>query len=64
MEVIVRIAEEKYLKPQLEKNMTDATKRILEECCVPEFKKYSAQGWRDDQYWNEKCDDCLKHYKV
>lgn len=41
MEVIVRIAEEKFLKPGIEKNMGDSTKKILDDHVIPEFNKYS-----------------------
>ena len=28
-----------------------------------EFQKYNSQEWRDNYYWNELNDDCLKFYK-
>ncbi len=64
MEVVVRIAEEKYLKSGIVTNMVDATQRIMDDHIIPEFSKYNAQHWRDTIYWTEKCDDALKFYKV
>lgn len=63
MEVFVRIAEEKFLKQGLAQNMAEATQKMLDEHLLQEINKYSAQSWRDNVYWNEKCDDCLKFYK-
>ena len=63
MEVLVRIAEEKYIKNNVEDNYTGAVKALINDHCLPYFKQFDAQKWRDDRYWNEECDDVLKYYR-
>lgn len=64
MEVIVRVSEEKYLKSGTVSTIVEATQKIINENCKPLFEKYNQQKWRNEVYWNEPCDECLKYYKV
>ena len=66
MELIVRIAEEKYInKYQKTKNYFEAVEMLWEDNLIAEFSnlKYDTQIWRNERYFNEDCDYCLKHYK-
>ena len=63
MEVIVRISEEKYLKSNICPNLVDSVQKIINENTSIEYNKYNAQQWRDNTYWVEKNDECLKFYK-
>lgn len=63
MEVIVRIAEERYIKSGVAQNFSEAIEIALRDNFMPIFNKYNAQIWRDEKYWCESCDDALKFYK-
>ena len=66
MELIVRIAEEKYInKYQKTKNYFEAVEMLWEDNLIAEFSnlKYDTQIWRNERYFNEDCDYCLKNYK-
>lgn len=36
---------------------------IWEEHLESLFTTFNPQIWREERYWNEDCDYCLKHYK-
>ncbi|KAL4456118.1 hypothetical protein ABPG74_014079 [Tetrahymena malaccensis] len=65
MEVLVRIAEEKYiLKYKTTNNYFEAVKMFWDEHLAQEINsQYNLQTWRNERYWNEECDTCLKNYK-
>jgi hypothetical protein len=46
MECLFRIAEEKYVKSQTAPDYTGAISMLLDNHCVPYFKKYDSQKWR------------------
>ncbi|CAD8171615.1 unnamed protein product [Paramecium pentaurelia] len=62
MEFLVRVSEDKYLKTKVANNMLEATKMILEQC-KSYMSTFDAQKWRNERYFNEQCDDCLKFFK-
>lgn len=62
MEFLVRVSEDKYLKTKAANNMLEATKMILEQC-KPYMSQFDAQKWRNERYFNEQCDDCLKFFR-
>lgn len=64
MEVMVRIAEERYIKSGQAQNFAEAVEISLRDNFMPIFNKYNAQIWRDEKYWCESCDDALKFYKI
>ncbi|KAL4510557.1 hypothetical protein ABPG72_004711 [Tetrahymena utriculariae] len=64
MEVLVRIAEEKYiLKSKKSATYFEAITQMWNEHLEKEFTSHSPHTWREQRYWNEECDDCLKNYK-
>ena len=65
MECLIRIADEKYCKKgaALFETHLEAIQTLLNDSCDPFFKKFDQQKWREDNYWNEECDDVLKCYK-
>ncbi|CAD8165096.1 unnamed protein product [Paramecium pentaurelia] len=63
MEFLVRVSDDKYLKQKQANNMVDSVQMILDQC-RPIMQQYNAQKWRDERYFNEQCDDCLKYYKT
>lgn len=63
MEVLVRIAEEKYIKNNVEEAYEGAVKALISDHCLPYFKQFDSQKWRNDRYWKEECDDVLKYYR-
>lgn len=52
MEVLTRIAEEKYVKSKLCSSLTDAIRRLLENHCLEKFVKcYDfIVTWREKKY--------------
>lgn len=63
MEVMVRIAEERYIKSGQAQTFAEATEICIRDNLMPIYSKYNAQIWRDEKYWCEACDDALKFYK-
>ena len=63
MEVLVRIADEKYLKYKIVENLFEAVKLFKEKNFGPYLDQYDSQRWRDTVYWKEENDICLKFYK-
>lgn len=70
MELLVRLANEKYIdKLKLTQNMFEALKMLwsehLDAVMGEKGNKYYdyQQKWREENYFNEECDYCLKHYK-
>ena len=64
MEVMVRIAEERYIKSGQAQTFAEAMEICIKDNLMPIYTKYNAQIWRDEKYWNEPCDDALKFYKM
>ncbi|CAD8099201.1 unnamed protein product [Paramecium primaurelia] len=62
MEFLVRVADDKYFKQKQANSMLESVQMILQQC-RPVMEQYNAQKWRDDRYFNEQCDDCLKYFK-
>ncbi|EGR32874.1 leucine rich repeat protein [Ichthyophthirius multifiliis] len=66
MEILIRIAEEKYiLKQKKAQSYLQALQFLWEEHLFQELsnESYNPQIWRNQRYWNEECDTCLKFYK-
>ena len=63
MEVMVRIAEERYIKGGVTQTFAEAMEICIRDNLQPIYSKYDAQLWRDEKYWCESCDDALKYYK-
>jgi NLR family CARD domain-containing protein 3 len=62
MEVMVRIAEKRYKSSTV--SFSEAVEIMIRDNLLPIYTKYTvAQKWREEKYWNEKCDDVLKAYK-
>jgi hypothetical protein len=60
MEIIVRLAREKYHMPGLEKNLTASLQRLLTECI---FAHYSCEPWqefREAELYNLEVNDLLE----
>jgi len=62
MEIIVRLASDRYLRHGLEKNIVDATKKVLVNHILPFFIDYDYTTWRETRLWNVECDKTLKHF--
>ncbi|CAD8064944.1 unnamed protein product [Paramecium sonneborni] len=62
MEVLVRIAIDKYLRTQICKSIKESLRKMFEEDGIKlklqEIDR--SQDWRDMRYWNEQCDILLK----
>ena len=65
MELLVKVAEEKYIiKYPKTKTLVDAMRMFWEEYLLKEFTnpKYNPQNWRNDKFWVKDCDSCLRNY--
>lgn len=63
MEVMVRIAEARYVASGVVQTFSEAMEICIKDNLMPIYNKYNAQIWRDEKYWCEACDDALKYYK-
>lgn len=62
MEILVRLAYDRYLKHGLEKNIVDATKKVFNDHFLPFFKDYDYTTWKQNRLWNMECDKTFKHF--
>ena len=62
MEILVRLANDRYYKHGLEKNIIDATKMVIENHIFPFFKNYDYTTWKEKRLWNIECDKVYKHF--
>jgi len=62
LEVLVRIAFDKYVRRRKAANIVEALDRIL-ALVLPVYSEYNTEDWRWGQYLCEEVDLTLKHYK-
>lgn len=65
MECLIRIADEKYMKKgaQVSANHVEAVDTMIQDHFSSIYDKFDSQGWRENTYWNEECDEVYKTYK-
>lgn len=61
LEIIVRIAMEKYHKNKLCETPSEAVKMLFDHTHKV-FRTHNLTGWRYKRYWNRECDQVYKHY--
>ena len=64
MECLVRLAEEKYIKPKICETYQSAVDKLINDHFYEMFNKYDHQAFRDKKYWNEECEMVILKYKV
>lgn len=62
MEILVRLAEDKYMKNNPNIEHKDALKTLINDHVFNVIKNHNSQIWREERFWNEQCDICLKNY--
>jgi hypothetical protein len=62
MEVLVRIAIQKYYKSKQVPTVMDAIKMAFDVSIIPFISKYDSHEWRKKRLWNEECDLVIKYY--
>jgi hypothetical protein len=66
LELWVRLAEQKFITSGTTTSYSEALQRILNEHVLPYIKQndslFNANKWREERYWNEKCDIVYKSY--
>lgn len=65
LELLIRIADEKYIqKLKATQSISEAFSNLWEEHLKAEiFENFDENKWRWDRYYNEDCDYCIKNYK-
>lgn len=58
----MRLAEDKYLKTGLARDIVEATRMILNQC-DPMLTEFDAHRWRTNSYFTEECDFACKYYR-
>jgi len=56
MEIMVRLAKDKYIKNGACQNVTDATKMLYNDCLKQLFCKFDCHLWRKNILWCEEND--------
>ena len=59
IEILVRIAQEKFLKPGICKTLSEGLEMLIERHIIPENRASEWQGFRDELIWNLECNDVL-----
>ena len=62
LEILVRIAIDKYIKNKICDTASEAVVRLFQEHVSKTLNSYNIKGWRESRLWNEKCDLVLKAY--
>ena len=63
MEVWLRLTEEKYFKGISTLTMCEAIQQLWEIHLKTEFTCHGQKEWRENRYWSELNDQCLKNYR-
>ncbi|CAG9334437.1 unnamed protein product [Blepharisma stoltei] len=63
MEIIARIANDKYVRNNLCKNTAEALQRLFDESLIPIMSQFDTNRWRMEKYCCEEVDLELKVYK-
>jgi hypothetical protein len=64
MEILVRLATDKYLKTGLVSRHSEAVARMLDEHCLPAMKLFDSNRFRYDRYVKEEVDEVFKAYLI
>jgi hypothetical protein len=59
MELLVRIAIDKYIKPGICKSESDAIKKLVEGYPLEYMSKFDISKWKWERLYNEECDTLL-----
>jgi len=62
MEILVRIAVDKYVKQKVCATPSEALKLLLDGDVLKVLSVYNTQDWRETKLWNHKCDLVFKSY--
>jgi hypothetical protein len=62
MEVLVRLAIDKFVKSGATKSSSEAVQLAFENHFIPFFKQFDCHQFRKDRLWNEECDNTLKRF--
>ena len=60
LEIIVRLANSKYLEPKLVKTYAEATEKLITECVLPYYVPEPWQEFRDKALWTIDVNDLLE----
>ena len=60
LEILVRLANIKYLEPKLVKSYAEATEKLITECLLPNFHPEPWQEWRDKELWTIDVNDLFE----
>lgn len=63
VEILVRVAVDKYIRTRKCSSYTEAFGRLLEEHLIPVMSKFPSIKWRVEKYWVEEVDWVLKAHK-
>ena len=63
LEIIIRVAADKYIRTRQCSAYTEAFARLMKEHLLPVMSKFSSQKWRLEKYWIEEVDWVLKAHK-
>ena len=72
MELLVRIANDRYARNKICKNISKSIKKLVNECIFPsilthklnDISSYNSNAWREEVYSCEDVDLILRAYKV
>jgi Ni,Fe-hydrogenase I cytochrome b subunit len=62
MEILVRIALDKFLKHRVCENPLEALQRLFDEKLISIMDNYAIHNWRELKMWSENCDTVFKAY--
>ena len=57
LEILVRMANAKYLETKICKTFADSTEKLITECVLPHYKPQPWQEWREKELWTIDIND-------
>ena len=64
LEILVRVANDRYVRNKICGNVIDATRKLLAEHLMEIMKKYDYKAWRFQEYLTEEVDLVYKAHKI
>ncbi len=62
MEVLARVAIQKYFKSKVVGSIFEAIEMMFKLSVLPFMSKFDCHDWRKTRLWNEECDLVYKYY--
>jgi hypothetical protein len=60
IEMLVRMAKDKYFRPGIASSVTEAFEMVIEKNLMPITVAHEWHGWREKELWTVECNDVIQ----